>query len=153
MGNCCKKQPAPPGAGEGIGKMVFRGSGLCDCRPPWRFSNKCCDGKKPSGPEWEAAEPEFKQLIQEVDECVDLSSKCCGSADAHSALSQLRSSGWEHRANECLKKHGLCCGLRVDYVYVSNGQYGGTVIPMCVLRIYKYSRRKNIFEHLFAKIS
>ena len=94
MGNCCKSTPKPDGAGEKIGTLVFKGSGCCNCGPPWRFSHACCDpGKAPRGPEWEAAEPEFSALLEEVDKKVELASKCCGSPSPHSAMNQLKSSG------------------------------------------------------------
>ena len=43
--------------------------------------------------------------------------------------------GWEDRANECLKKHGLCCGLKISYIYVSHGQYGGHTQAICWSKI------------------
>ena len=94
---------------------------LGGCCPKWASRDCCgmCPGmSKPSGPEWEAAAPEFEPILEDAFKLATANKGCCG-ADVHKMKATLDAS-WTGGANDYLKKHSL--SVEVCAFYTSDGK-------------------------------
>ena len=97
------------------------------CCPVWDGCGefmRCCDGLRlPSGPEWDAAEPDFQPFLDECAQIAiaDQKSRSCGGLciDVFRAKGNL-DNDWTIRANTYLAKHGL--QVEVCAFYTSDGK-------------------------------
>ena len=85
---------------------------------------------------WERAVADgFQILLDEVDDVVDMTPKCCGCYSLRGVQEYLVYTGWMQRAREELNKSGLTCDTCYFVTYQSNGQYGGSTQEHLYLRM------------------
>lgn len=113
------------GGGEIIGALEFNmcKNSCCFCCDAWYgCANPCCKGlATPSGPEWEAAKPGFKVLLDEAYHIADKDvAKCCACCNDVFAMKSALDEKWTGRANEFLAQHKL--KVEVHAFYTSDGK-------------------------------